>query len=97
MPCKEATTILSNLSILSHTSLKIGPSTFFPNSLISAPAKKVLPGAAITIALIKLFDPSSLILFNNPFRTEALIAFTGGFEISINPISSIIVCLTSVI
>ena len=74
---------------------KIGASTFFPNSFISAPARKVLSGAAITIALIFSLEESFSTVSKSPILTAALIALTGGFEISISAISSIILSSTT--
>jgi hypothetical protein len=88
---------LLRLSILSQIFPKIGASTFFPNSFISAPARKVLSGAVITIALIFSFKDRFSIVSNSPILTAALIALTGGLEISISAISSIILYLTTYI
>ena len=68
---------------------------FFPNSRISAPARKVLFGAQIITALIFLFFSSSITTLSRPFLTSALIAFTGGLFISIKHISSIFLKLTT--
>ena len=73
----------------------MGASTFLPNSFMSAPARKVLSGAVITIALIFSFIDRFSIVSNSPILTAALIALTGGLEISISAISSIILCLTT--
>ena len=64
---------------------------------MSAPARKVLSGAVITIALIDFSKASVSIVWSNSILTAALIALTGGLEISINAISSDILCFTTVI
>ena len=48
-------TYLLSFSILLQISDKVGPPKFLPNSLISAPAKKVLSGAHIITAFTSSF------------------------------------------
>ena len=81
VPCNEAMTYLLSFSILLQISDKVGPPKFLPNSLISAPAKKVLSGAHIITAFTSSFFSNSLTAFKRPFLTSKLIAFTGGYEI----------------
>ena len=56
-----------------------------PNSVMSAPAKKVCPSQRITTALIASSASASSIAATSPCRTAAPSAFTGGlFEVTIS-------------
>ena len=77
-----ATTGLSEASIRSTTSGRPGFCGGLPNSVMSAPAKKVLPSPRITMALTLSSAAAAFIASARPWRTATPSAFTGGLSLT---------------
>ena len=80
VPCSAATTGFGIASIAAMTAARLGDCGGLPNSVISAPAKKVRPAQAITTAST---PPSSAAWRNpstSPARTSCFSALTGGLS-----------------
>ena len=84
MPWIAATTGLVQFSMMSTTVGSIGSCIGLPNSVMSAPAKKVCPWQTMTTAFTASSPSASPIAATSPSRTAWPSAFTGGlFEVTI--------------
>ena len=77
-----ATTGLAEASMRSTTSGRPGSTGGLPNSVMSAPAKKVLPWPTITTALTPSSLAAAFMASARPWRTAAPSAFTGGLSLT---------------
>ena len=85
MPWIAATTGLVQFSMMSTTVGSIGSCIGLPNSVMSAPAKKVWPWQMMTTAFTASSASASAIAATSPSRTAWPSALTGGlFEVTIS-------------
>ncbi len=87
VPWIAATIGFGDLSSATITCCNEGSSFGLPNSVMSAPAKKVRPAQASTIALTASSDVNASSALTRPSRTTWPSALTGGLSDSIIPIS----------
>ena len=88
VPCSAATTGFGIVSIAAMTSPRPGACGGLPNSVMSAPAKKVRPAQAISTALTAASSRVWRSALTSPARTSCLSALTGGLSavmIAISP------------
>ncbi len=98
MPWIAATTSFGLASIARITSCNDGPVIGLPNSVISAPAMKVRPAQASTMARTLPSCPAFSMPERIPSRTAADSAFTGGeFTVSTATPSCVVRSVTAFI
>ena len=90
------TTGLADASSAEQTSGRIGATGGFPNSVMSAPATKVRPAQARTIAPMSLSSLASAIALTTPSRTAWPAALTGGLSIRMTPTAPSRIRLTTI-
>src|SRR5208282_3340527 len=80
VPWMAAMTGFGHASMSSHSSGNCRPVCGWLNSVMSAPAKKVLPRHAMTIALMAVSSAASAMAWPSPSRTALPSALTGGLS-----------------